>query len=97
MLAETQLLDQMQSHCNDANGHPFCVYGEAAYSLHTHLHNYFKFMNFKKNLKTGLSPSEKNVRSLCLFAKCTHNSAWEHNCKLFPERTSKLKSVFFVI
>ena len=37
MLAESRLLDQMQLHCNDANGHPFCVYGDAAYLLRAHL------------------------------------------------------------
>ena len=93
MLAESWLLDQMQLHCNDANGHPFYVYGDVAYPLGAHLQkpfqgarlndqqkefnsamssvrtsvewlfvdviNYFKFMDFKENLKIGLSPLRK--------------------------------------
>ena len=41
MLAESRLLDQMQLHCNDANEHPFCVYGNAAYPLRAHLQKPF--------------------------------------------------------
>ena len=37
MLAESRLLDQMQLHCNDANGHNFCVHGDAAYPLRAKL------------------------------------------------------------
>ena len=42
MLAESRLLDQMQLHCNDANGHPFCVYGDAAYPLRENLQKPFQ-------------------------------------------------------
>ena len=42
MLAESQLLDQMQLHCNNANGHPLCVYGDAAYPLRAHLRKPFQ-------------------------------------------------------
>ena len=42
MLAESWLLDQMQLHCNDANGHPLCVYGDAAYPLCVHLQKPFQ-------------------------------------------------------
>ena len=42
MLAESQLLDQMQLHCNDVNGNPFCVYGDAAYPLRAHLQKPFQ-------------------------------------------------------
>ena len=40
-LAESRLLDQIQLHCNDANRHPFCVYGHAAHPLRTHLQKHF--------------------------------------------------------
>ena len=42
MLVESRLLGQMQLHCNDANGHPFCVYGDAAYPLRAHLQKPFQ-------------------------------------------------------
>ena len=42
MLAEYRLLDQMLLHCNDANGHPSCVYGDAAYPLRAHLQKPFQ-------------------------------------------------------
>ena len=42
MLAESRLLDQMQLHCNDANEHTFCVYGDAAYPLRAHLQKPFQ-------------------------------------------------------
>ena len=42
MLTEYWLLDQMQLHCNDANGHPFCVYGDAAYPLCAYLQKPFQ-------------------------------------------------------
>ena len=32
----------MQMHCNDANGHSFCVYGDAAYTLRLHLQKPFQ-------------------------------------------------------
>ena len=47
MLAECWLLDQMQLHCNDANGCPFCVYGDAVYPLHAHLLKSFQGLRLK--------------------------------------------------
>ena len=47
MLAESWLLDQMQLHCNDTNGCPFCVYVDAVYSLHAHLLKSFQGLRLK--------------------------------------------------
>ena len=95
----------MQLHCNDANGYPFCGYGNAAYPLRAHLQkpfqgarlndqqkefntamssvrtsvewlfgdviNYFKFMDFKKKLKIGLSPAGK-MYVVCAILQNAH-------------------------
>ena len=58
MLAESRLLDQMQLHCNDANEHPFCVYGNAAYPLRAHLQKPFhgtRLNDQQKEFNTAMS------------------------------------------
>ncbi|XP_028411159.1 uncharacterized protein LOC114533765 [Dendronephthya gigantea] len=89
MLAQSGLLNQLQTFCFTEEGQPLCLYGDPAYPLRVHLQapfrnavltqpmkefnksmskvriavewlfgdivNYFKFMDFKKNLKIGLS------------------------------------------
>ena len=47
--------------------------------------NYFKFMDFKKILKIGLTDLLKVSRSSHYFAKFKNNSSWEYNFKLFRE------------
>ena len=51
MLTEYWILDQMQLHCNDANGHPFCVSGDAAYPLRAHLQKPFQGARFNDQQK----------------------------------------------
>ena len=89
MLADSQLLNDLQAFANSPLGNPYCIYGDPAYPLTVHLQdpfrnraltpqmmdfnqsmssvresvewlfndvtNYFKFLDFKKNLKIGLS------------------------------------------
>ena len=89
MLADSNLLHNLQQHCNSPNGQPLCVYGDMAYPLRPHLQtpyiglhlnpaqaaynksmstvrtavewvfgdiiNFFKFLDFKKNLRVCLS------------------------------------------
>lgn len=89
MLAESNLLQNLETHAFSPNGEPMCLYGDPAYPLRVQLQapfrelqltpemvaynksmssvrvsvewifgdvvNYFKFMDFKKNLKIGLS------------------------------------------
>ena len=93
MLADSGLLNDLETHSFSATGQPMCVYGDPAYPLRVHLQapfrdavltqdmknfnkamsgvrisvewlfgdiiNTFKFMDFKKNLKVGLSPIGK--------------------------------------
>ena len=93
MLAQSGLLNELELHCNNDIGRPFCIYGDLAYPLRAHIQrpfqgarlpqiqqqfnsamssvrisvewlfgdiiNFFKFMDFKKNLKTALSPIGK--------------------------------------
>ena len=51
----------------------------------------------KKKIENWSKCCWKNVRSLRYFANCTHNSVWEHNFKLFSEKASEFKQVFFVV
>ncbi len=89
MLAESNLLQNLENHAFSPTGEPMCLYGDPAYPLRLQLQapfrqrqltpemvaynksmssvrvsvewifgdivNYFKFMDFKKNLKVGLS------------------------------------------
>ena len=89
MLAESNLLQNLEIHAFSPTGEPMCLYGDPAYPLRLQLQapfrelqltpemvaynksmssvrvsvewifgdivNYFKFMDFKKNLKIGLS------------------------------------------
>lgn len=89
MLADSNLLANLQAFAFSRVGDPLCIYGDPAYPLRVHLHapfrnalltpqmeaynssmssvrssvewlfgdivNYFKFIDFKKNLKIGLS------------------------------------------
>ena len=89
MLADSNLLNQLQQYSHGLNGRPLCIYGDPAYPLRFHLQcgfkgahltqqqqlwnknmsevrvaverifgdivNYFKFLDFKKNLKLELS------------------------------------------
>ncbi len=89
MLAESNLLQNLENHAFFPTGEPMCLYGDPAYPLRLQLQapfrqhqltpemvaynksmssvcvsvewifgdivNYFKFMDFKKNLKVGLS------------------------------------------
>lgn len=89
MLAESNLLQNLENHAFSPTGEPMCLYGDPAYPLRLQLQapfrevqltpemvaynksmssvrvsvewifgdivNYFKFMDFKKNLKIGLS------------------------------------------
>ena len=93
MLADSGLLNDLETHSFSATGQPMCVYGDPVYPLRVHLQapfrdavltqdmknsnkamsgvrisvewlfgdiiNTFKFMDFKKNLKVGLSPIGK--------------------------------------
>ena len=88
MLAESGLLQDLESYAFSTGGQPMCIYGDPAYPLRVHLQgpfqgaaltpqmemfnasmssvrvsvewlfgdilNYFKFIDFKKNLKIGL-------------------------------------------
>ena len=89
MLAESNLLQELEENAFDPNGNPMCVYGDPAYPHRVHLQapfrhgqitprmnefnrrmsatrvsvewlfgdiiNTFRFMDFKKNLKIGMS------------------------------------------
>ena len=89
MLAESNLLQNLENHAFSPTGEPMCLYGDPAYPLRLQLQapfrqrqltpemvaynksmssvrvsvewifgdivNYFEFMDFKKNLKVGLS------------------------------------------
>ena len=89
MLAESNLLQNLENHAFSPTGEPMCLYGDPAYPLRLQLQapfrqhqltpemvaynksmssvrvsvewifgdivNYFKFMDFKENLKVGLS------------------------------------------
>ena len=57
----------MQPHCNDANGHPFCVYGVAAYPLRVHLLKPFQGARLKdqqKEFNTAISSVKTSVEWL---------------------------------
>ena len=65
MLAESWLLDQMQLHCNDDNGNPFCVYGGAVYPLRAHLLKLFqggKLKDQQKEFNTTMSSVKTSVQ-----------------------------------
>ena len=67
MLAEFRLLDQMQLHCNDANGYPFCVYENAAYPLRAHLQKPFqgaRLNDQQKEFNTAMSSVRTSVEWL---------------------------------
>ena len=67
MLAESRLLDQMQLHCNDANGHAFCKYGDAAYPLRAHLQKPFQGAGLndqKREFNTTMSSVRTSVEWL---------------------------------
>ena len=113
MLAESNLLNQLQQYAYTPNGDPLCIYGDPAYPLRIHLQapyrgnnipniqkdfnkamssvrisvewlfeeilTYFAFLDFRKNLKIGLSAIGKmyivcalltNARS-CLYKSQT--------------------------
>ena len=67
MLTEYWILDQMQLHCNDANGHPFCVYGDAAYPLRAYLQKPFQDARLNdqpKEFNTAMSSVWTSVKWL---------------------------------
>ena len=67
ILAESRLPDQMQLHCNDANGHPFCVYGDAAYPLRAHSQKHFQGVRLndqQKEFNTAMSSVRASVEWL---------------------------------
>ena len=44
---------------------------------------YFKFVDFKKNLKIRLSSVGKDVQCLCLIKKCINMLIRKHNLRVF--------------
>ena len=95
MLADSNLLADLNPYALSPAGRPLCIYGDPAYSLRVNLQspfrnavftaqmeiyseatsfvrssvewlfgdivNYFKFLDFKKNLKLGFELSRENV------------------------------------
>ena len=70
MLADSGLLNDMRNFAFSPAGQPVCVYGDPAYPLRIHFQaqvrvsvewlfgdiiNFFKFLDYKKNPKVGLS------------------------------------------
>ena len=45
--------------------------------------NFFKFLDFKKNLKLGLQPIGKNVHCLHFFNELANLYVWSNDIKLF--------------
>lgn len=111
MLAQSQVLTQLQNHSFGPNGNVLCIYGDPAYPIRQQLQcpfrgarltaiekewnksmskvrvsvewifgdivNYFKFLDFKKNLKIGLSAVAKMYVTCALFHNaraCLHGT-----------------------
>ena len=49
---------------------------------------YFKFMDFKKNLKIGLSSIGIIICCMCPVEECVNLSLWEFNIKLLQARST---------
>ena len=65
MLAESRLLDQMQLHCNYANGHPFYVYEDAAHPLRAKTKTFLRWQtDQQKEFNNAMSSVRTSVQWL---------------------------------
>ena len=56
---------------------------------------YFKFIDFKKDLKIGIWTVGK-MSSVCIIEECTYLSIWQYNIKNLWSRTSRPEGLFWV-
>ena len=61
MLAESRVLDQLQSHAYTPNGERLCIYGDPAYPLRVHLQTPYQG-NRLTDLQKGYDTAMSNVR-----------------------------------
>ena len=59
--------------------------------------NYFKFVDFKKNPKTGLSALGKNVCNMYVNAKCTKHFIWFCSLRVFWSQPAHPRGILHLI